>query len=125
MTFLQIREQKMKINFFHASNEFIFPFFSRTGLILSGFAAGLCVCAVLPPNDISYWVTAVESMQLHAATLAFIKFYVALPATFHTFNGVRHLLWDNGKFLKLDEVYKTGYTVCGLAVVAALILAAM
>lgn len=95
------------------------------GLILSGFATALWFGAVLPPNDISYWVTAAESVQLSAATLAFIKFYVALPVTFHTFNGVRHLLWDNGKFLKLNEVYKTGWTVVGLAVVAALALSAV
>lgn len=98
---------------------------SLAGLILSGFAAGLCVCAVLPPNDISYWVTAVESMQMNAATLAFIKFYVALPATFHTLNGVRHLMWDNGKFLKLKDVYMTGYTVLGLSVATALILSVL
>lgn len=64
-------------------------------------------------------------MQLSAATLAFIKFYLALPVTFHTLNGVRHLSWDNGKFLKINEVYKTGYTVLGLSVVSALILAAL
>ncbi|XP_031641004.1 succinate dehydrogenase cytochrome b560 subunit, mitochondrial-like [Contarinia nasturtii] len=96
-----------------------------SGLALTGFAACLCIGAVLPPNDISYWLTAIEGMQLNAATLAFIKFYLALPVTFHTLNGVRHLFWDNGKFLNLNEVYKTGYTVLGLSVVSALILAAM
>lgn len=100
-------------------------FLNFLGLILSGFATALCVGAVLPPNDISYWVEAVQNMQMNAATLAFIKFYVALPATFHTLNGIRHLLWDNGRFLKLNEVYKTGYTVMGLSVVAALILTAL
>lgn len=94
-------------------------------MVLSGFATALCIGAVLPPNDISYWISAVESMQLSAATLAFIKFYVALPATFHTLNGIRHLAWDNGKFLKLKEVYSTGWTVVGLSVLSALILAAL
>lgn len=94
-------------------------------MVLSGFATALCVGAILPPNDISYWITAAESMQLGAATLAFIKFYVALPATFHTLNGVRHLFWDNGKFLQLDQVYKTGWAVVALSIVSALILAAL
>lgn len=94
-------------------------------MILTGLATGLGVLAVLPPNDISYWVTAVESMQMSTATLAFIKFYIALPATFHTFNGIRHLLWDNGRFLKLNEVYKTGYLVMGISVLAALIVTAL
>lgn len=92
---------------------------------MSGFATALWFGAVLPPNDISYWVTAAEGLQLNAATLAFIKFYIALPVTFHTLNGVRHLSWDNGKFLQLNEVYKTGYIVCGLAVLSALALAAV
>lgn len=93
--------------------------------MLSGFATALWFGAVLPPNDISYWITAAESLQLSFPTLAFIKFYVALPATYHTLNGVRHLLWDNGKFLKLDEVYKTGYTVVGLSIITALILSVL
>lgn len=96
-----------------------------SGLILSGFATALCVGAVLPPNDVSYWITAIESIQFSAPTLAFIKFYVALPATFHTFNGVRHLFWDNGKFLQLNDVYKTGYIVLGLSVLSALALSAV
>ncbi|GAW10417.1 succinate dehydrogenase cytochrome b560 subunit [Lentinula edodes] len=27
------------------------------------------------------------------------KFILALPFTFHSWNGIRHLLWDSGKFL--------------------------
>lgn len=94
-------------------------------MVLTGFASALCLGAVLPPNDISYWVTAIEGMQLSGVTLAFIKFYIALPATYHTLNGIRHLFWDNGRFLKLNDVYKTGWTVVGLSVVSALILTAM
>lgn len=94
-------------------------------MILHAYAVGLAAAAFLPPNDIQSWITAVESLQLSAPTLAFIKFYVALPATFHTFNGIRHLAWDNAKFLKLDEVYTTGYTVVGLAILSALALCAL
>lgn len=93
------------------------------GLILTGYAGALCLGAVLPPNDISYWVTAIESMQLSGPTLAFIKFYVALPATYHTFNGIRHLAWDNGQNLQLKDVYRTGYIVLALSVLSAFGLA--
>lgn len=87
---------------------------------MTGYAGALCVGAVLPPNDISYWVTAIESMQLSSPTIAFIKFYVALPVTYHTLNGIRHLAWDNGQNLELKDVYRTGYIVLALSVLSAL-----
>jgi succinate dehydrogenase (ubiquinone) cytochrome b560 subunit len=37
------------------------------------------------------------------------RFALALPFTYHTFNGVRHLSWDLGKFLTIKGVYATGY----------------
>lgn len=94
-------------------------------MILSGFATALWFGAVMPPNDISYWIELAENLQLSTSTLAFIKFYVALPATYHTFNGVRHLFWDNGKFLTINEVYSTGYSVVALSILSALGLAAL
>lgn len=99
-----------------------FPF---KGLILTGFTAAISLGAILPPSDISYWVNAVEGMQLSSATLAFIKFHLSIPITYHTLNGVRHLFWDNGKFLKMDEVYKTGWAVVGLSILSAMLLAVL
>lgn len=46
-----------------------------------------------------------------------IKTAVAAPFSFHCWNGVRHLVWDTGKFLDLKGVYATGYTVLGLTAV--------
>ena len=43
-----------------------------------------------------------------------IKAAVAAPFSFHCWNGVRHLVWDTGRFLDLKGVYATGYTVLGL-----------
>lgn len=51
------------------------------------------------------------------------KFLVAFPFTFHSFNGVRHLLWDTARGLTLKGVYSTGYTVLGLSTVSAVALA--
>lgn len=91
-------------------------------MTLSGLATVLAVNALVSPTDFSYVITAIEGLQLSAPTLAFIKFYIALPATYHTCNGVRHLLWDNAKFLKINEVYTTGYIMLGVAVTLAGIL---
>lgn len=92
---------------------------------MSGLATLFAVNALISPTDFSYVISAVEGLQLSAPTLAFVKFYIALPATYHSLNGIRHLLWDNAKFLKLNEVYTTGYIVLGASVVSALALTAL
>lgn len=52
-----------------------------------------------------------------------LKFAVALPFSFHSFNGVRHLIWDTGSMLTNQQVARSGWTVVGASVVAAFILA--
>ncbi|KAK1230425.1 cytochrome b subunit of succinate dehydrogenase, Sdh3p [Marasmius sp. AFHP31] len=41
------------------------------------------------------------------------KALLSAPFAFHSFNGVRHLLWDSGKFLTVKGAYQTGYAVLG------------
>ena len=52
-------------------------------------------------------------------TKALIKFGVALPFTFHSWNGIRHLVWDSGREFGNQNVVRTGYIVIGLSVVSA------
>lgn len=94
-------------------------------MALTGYAAALGLGALVLPHDFTVYMTMVEGLKLSAPTLALIKFYIAFPATYHTFNGIRHLCWDMGSFLKLKEVYSTGYIMLGVSVVTAGILAAM
>ncbi|EEQ89193.1 hypothetical protein RJZ56_000693 [Blastomyces dermatitidis] len=54
-----------------------------------------------------------------------LKFTAALPFTFHSFNGCRHLIWDMGKQFSNKQVIVTGWTVVGLTVTSALALAFM
>ncbi|KAE8446534.1 hypothetical protein EG329_011866 [Mollisiaceae sp. DMI_Dod_QoI] len=84
---------------------------------------------------LSYLVAPVLGWHLDSATLAAAfaswpvvaqigaKFLVAMPFTFHSFNGVRHLVWDMGKQFSNQQVIRTGWTVVGLATVSALGLA--
>jgi len=62
-------------------------------------------------------------MQL-AGSLPGKLLLVAMLASFvyHMLNGVRHLLWDSGWGLELPRVYKTGWTVVVLSVLAAALL---
>ena len=52
-----------------------------------------------------------------------IKYLVALPFTFHSFNGIRHLVWDTGRELGNKAVQRTGWLVVGLTFVTSGILA--
>jgi succinate dehydrogenase (ubiquinone) cytochrome b560 subunit len=51
------------------------------------------------------------------------KFVVAWPVVFHSFNGVRHLVWDTASMIRNDLVQKSGWFVVGLSTVSALALA--
>ncbi|KAJ3875746.1 SDHC, cytochrome b subunit of succinate dehydrogenase [Lentinula edodes] len=50
------------------------------------------------------------------------KFILALPFTFHSWNGIRHLLWDSGKFLTVKGAYSTGYAVLGATAISTIVL---
>lgn len=51
------------------------------------------------------------------------KFFVSLPFTFHSFNGVRHLIWDTGSEFSNKQIQMTGWTVVGLTFVSSALLA--
>lgn len=54
-----------------------------------------------------------------------LKFGVALPFTYHSFNGVRHLVWDFGRELSNKQVARSGWAVVGLSLVGSAVLAAL
>ena len=71
------------------------------------------------------WLNTVQELHFAAPLLIAAKFALAWPVTFHLFNGCRHLAWDMGHGFKIPDLYKTGYTVLGLSVLTALMLAAL
>ncbi|KAL9003944.1 MAG: hypothetical protein Q9188_003215 [Gyalolechia gomerana] len=56
--------------------------------------------------------------ELPTAVKVGLKFLVAVPFTFHSFNGVRHLVWDSGREFANKSVVRTGWAVVGLTVVS-------
>lgn len=96
-----------------------------TGMALSGYAGVLGIGCLVLPHDFSYYMTMIEGLHLSSPTLMALKFILAFPATYHTVNGVRHLLWDTGRFLKISEVYSTGWAMVGVATTLAAVFAAM
>jgi succinate dehydrogenase (ubiquinone) cytochrome b560 subunit len=63
--------------------------------------------------------------SLPAAVKVALKFGVALPFTFHSLNGLRHLAWDTGRQISNRQVQVTGWTVVGATIVSSGILAAL
>ncbi|CED82885.1 Succinate dehydrogenase, cytochrome b subunit [Phaffia rhodozyma] len=51
------------------------------------------------------------------------KFILAVPFTFHSLNGIRHLLWDTGFFLGIKQVNMGGWVVVGSSLISGLALA--
>lgn len=96
-----------------------------TGIALTGYAAIFGVAALVCPEGANSIVNAIEAMQLGTLGLASLKFTLAFPFAFHAVNGVRHLLWDLGKFLSVKEVYTTGYAMLFASTVLALALTFM
>ncbi|XP_068156579.1 succinate dehydrogenase cytochrome b560 subunit, mitochondrial [Drosophila tropicalis] len=94
-----------------------------TGMALGAGVWALGLGALISSHDISHYVTIVEGLQLSDAQLTAIKFIIAYPAGYHTANGIRHLLWDTGRFLKIKEVYSTGYAMLAASFVLSGILA--
>lgn len=52
-----------------------------------------------------------------------MKFAVSLPFSFHSWNGIRHLVWDTGRELSNRQIQLTGWTVVGLTFLSSGILA--
>ncbi|OJJ48443.1 hypothetical protein ASPZODRAFT_130469 [Penicilliopsis zonata CBS 506.65] len=99
-----------------------------TGFALSGslylFASAYLVAPLFGWHlESASLAAAFGALPLIAKVL--IKSTVALPFTFHSLNGIRHLMWDLGRGLTNQQVIKTGWTVVGLSVVSALAIAFM
>lgn len=74
--------------------------------------------------DIGSETLATSFASLSPVTAFALKFGVALPFTFHCFNGLRHLVWDTGRGLTNKQVSRSGWAVVGASGVVAALLAA-
>ncbi|XP_050648963.1 succinate dehydrogenase cytochrome b560 subunit, mitochondrial-like [Macaca thibetana thibetana] len=83
------------------------------------------------PRD--QWITRVQpsylelvkSLCLGPALIHTAKFALVFPLMYHTWNGIRHLMWDLGKGLKIPQLYQSGVVVLVLTVLSSMGLAAM
>lgn len=97
-----------------------------TGAILSTsiytFAIGYLVAPTLGLHLESQTIAEAFGAMPDAAKIG-IKGILALPFTYHAWNGIRHLIWDTGKMLDMKGVYTGGYVVLGLTGLSTIYLA--
>lgn len=99
-----------------------------TGVAVGGaFYLGALAYVAAPAAGITIDTASIISAAAAApvALKVAAKATVAFPFVFHCLNGVRHLVWDAGKFLDIKDVYKTGYAVLGATAAGTLYLASM
>lgn len=97
-----------------------------TGVILSGplylWATAYLASPVLGWHlESASMVAAMGALPVAAKIL--LKTTLALPFTYHSLNGLRHLTWDLGRGLTNPAIIKSGWVVIGLSVSSALALA--
>ncbi|KAJ5596986.1 hypothetical protein N7450_003444 [Penicillium hetheringtonii] len=97
-----------------------------TGVILSGPLYLWATAYLFSPAfgwhlESASMVAAMGALPV-AAKVA-LKSILALPFTYHSLNGLRHLTWDLGRGLTNSAIIKSGWTVIGLSVASALALA--
>jgi len=94
-----------------------------TGVALSVMLSGFGFGTWMLNGSYPYYLNQLASMELGFAVIYAAKFAIAFPFLFHTFNGVRHLVWDMGYGFSLRSLYKSGYGVVALTVVTSAIAA--
>lgn len=95
-----------------------------TGILLSGYVTAIAFGALICPQDISdSIVSMLQGCNLSSTSVIALKYMFAFPFTFHGCAGIRHLVWDTGKFLSNKEVATTGYVVIISAICLAAVLA--
>lgn len=94
-------------------------------MILTGYTVLLGAAAVGLECPLEHYIEQLRCAEIGAGCIYSLKFLLAFPISYHFWNGIRHLLWDTGKFLTIREVYATGWTMLAVASVSAAILSGM
>ncbi|XP_075580503.1 succinate dehydrogenase cytochrome b560 subunit, mitochondrial isoform X5 [Pelecanus crispus] len=94
-----------------------------TGIALRVSLFGLA--ALLLPEQFPHYLAMVKSLSLGPALIYSAKFALAFPLSYHTWNGIRHLVWDLGKGFKIPQVNQSGVLVLILTLLSSAGLAAM
>jgi succinate dehydrogenase (ubiquinone) cytochrome b560 subunit len=96
-----------------------------TGVTLSGIFYLYGIGYLIAPAIGLHLESAVVAASVAAwpfAAKVLLKSVLAMPFTFHSINGLRHLTWDFGKIMTNQKVRQTGYAAIAASVASALYL---
>ncbi|XP_006038284.1 succinate dehydrogenase cytochrome b560 subunit, mitochondrial isoform X1 [Alligator sinensis] len=96
-----------------------------TGVAMSLGISCFSLAALVLPEQFPYYLELVKSLSLGPVLIYSAKFALAFPLSYHTWNGIRHLVWDMGKGFKMLQVYQSGVLVLALTLLSSAGLAAM
>jgi len=96
-----------------------------TGCVQSGLLSGAALGVLVMPGNFASVLNMIQDLQIGSPILFSLKFLLSVPVTFHFWNGFRHLSWDLGYGFKIADLYKSGWFVCAITVLTAIILAAL
>ncbi|XP_053507377.1 succinate dehydrogenase cytochrome b560 subunit, mitochondrial isoform X9 [Ictalurus furcatus] len=96
-----------------------------TGVVLSAGISAFAAAALVLPGSFPYYLDLVHSFSMGPALITTAKFALSFPVAYHTYNGIRHLMWDVGKGFKIPEVYHSGYIVIALSIFTSVALTAL
>ncbi|XP_058016706.1 succinate dehydrogenase cytochrome b560 subunit, mitochondrial isoform X1 [Ahaetulla prasina] len=96
-----------------------------TGVGMSLGVSLFALSALALPGQFPDYLDMIKSLSLGPALIYSAKFALALPLTYHTWNGIRHLVWDMGIGFKIPHLYQSGALVLILTVLSSLGIAAM
>ena len=94
-----------------------------TGIMMYGGLFVLAVPYISLPYMFPAYITYLTSFTSGKLLLGTGKFLISLPVVYHSLNGVRHLFWDFGYGLNLENLKTTAYATVGGSLVISLILA--
>ncbi|XP_021567941.1 succinate dehydrogenase cytochrome b560 subunit, mitochondrial isoform X2 [Carlito syrichta] len=94
-------------------------------LVFSSGVSLFGLSALLLPGNFESYLELVKCLSLGPALIHTAKFALVFPLMYHTWNGIRHLMWDLGKGLKIPQLYQSGVAVLVLTVLSSVGLAAM
>jgi succinate dehydrogenase (ubiquinone) cytochrome b560 subunit len=91
-----------------------------TGGALSVGVSAVAIGMLQASHELTYYISALNASPVGGPIA---KFVVSFPLIYHTLAGVRHLVWDQGKFITLDKVYLSGYAIIGASLLGSIGLA--
>lgn len=93
-----------------------------TGVLLGLAGAPLLLCWIVAvsrgPQALDALYAGLDSWPGKLLSLALL-----FSLSFHFCNGIRHLIWDTGHLLKIEQAYRAGWVVLGSALAFTVLLA--